>query len=304
LLEIGLLMKNAVFVGLFLLLILPDAFGQSFFAMRRQRSLIVTGGIGTSTYFGELANDGDYIQANPNIHAGLQYYLSRKIGIRAEAAWFQLSGSDSKATPESGRRPRNLSFSENNFEISAVAIYNFYPQGRNFYQRPAFNIYGFGGVGLLYFNPTTEYQGKKYALAPLQTELVAYSRITPVIPMGLGLRFKLGPFTNLSIEGGFRKTFTDYLDDVSTVHHDQSKFSDPIARALTDRRPEIGLPTVPEGYIRGNPKADDAYMLYSVKFEYYLPVNFLEGNRQQKTFKSKRKAFYRYNKKGGMKKRK
>jgi hypothetical protein len=296
-------MKKTVFVGLLLAVLIPEVSGQSFFAMRRQRSLILTGGVGTSTYFGELANEGQIFNGTPNVHAGLQYYLSRKIAIRGEAAWFQLSGTDSKATPESGRQNRNLSFFENNFEISAVAVFNLFPQGRSFYQRPDFNIYGFGGIGLLYFNPKTDYQGQTIALAPLQTELVSYSRVTPVIPVGLGMRFKLGPFMNLSVEGGFRKTFTDYLDDVSTVHHDASKFTNPMSYALSDRGPEIGLAPAKEGSVRGNPSKDDAYMLYSVKFEYYLPVNFFQGNNQKKTFKNKRKAFYRYNKRGGMKKK-
>ena len=296
-------MKKSVLVGLIVGLLASDlASAQSFFAMRRGRSLILTVGTGTSSYFGELANDGDYLQANPNFHAGFQYYLTRKISVRAEVSWFQLSGSDSKASVESGRNGRNLSFSENNFEISAVGMYNLYPQGRSFYQRPAFNIYGFAGIGLLYFNPTTMYQGQKYQLAPQHTELVSYSRVTPVIPMGLGVRFKVGPFANISIEGGFRKTFTDYLDDVSTVHHVGTKYPNALAYALSDRRPEIGLAVKEEGAIRGNPKTDDAYILYSVKLEYYLPVNFFQGDRGQKTFKSKRKAFYRYNKRGGLRK--
>ena len=287
-------MKKSVLVGLIVGLLASDlASAQSFFAMRRGRSLILTVGTGTSSYFGELSNDGDYLQANPNFHAGFQYYLTRKISVRAEVSWFQLSGKDSKASVESGRNGRNLSFSENNFEISAVGMYNLYPQGRSFYQRPAFNVYGFTGIGLLYFNPTTMYNGTKYQLAPQHTELVSYSRVTPVIPMGLGVRFKVGPFANISIEGGFRKTFTDYLDDVSTVHRDASKFPNALAAALSDRRAEIGLPLAADGYIRGNPKTDDAYMLYSVKLEYYLPVNFFQGDRGQKTFKSKRKAFYR-----------
>ncbi len=296
-------MKKSVLVGLIVGLLASDlATAQSFFAMRRGRSLILTVGTGTSSYFGELSNDGDYLQANPNFHAGFQYYLTRKISVRAEVSWFQLSGSDSKASVESGRKGRNLSFSENNFEISAVGMYNLYPQGRSFYQRPAFNLYGFAGIGLLYFNPTTMYNGTKYQLAPQHTELVSYSRVTPVIPMGLGVRFKLGPFANLCLEGGFRKTFTDYLDDVSTVHHDAAKYPNALAYALSDRRPEIGLAPKEEGAIRGNPKTDDAYILYSVKLEYYLPVNFFQGDRGQKTFKSKRKAFYRYNKRGGLRK--
>ncbi|MDZ4715778.1 MAG: DUF6089 family protein [Cytophagales bacterium] len=295
-------MKRLVLIVLFALILLPEAvFSQSFFAMRRQRSLMFVGGIGTASYLGDLANDGDYLQAKPTVNVGLQYYLNRKLGVRADVTWFQLSGSDAKAGAE-GRVGRNLSFSSNNFEISAVAIYNLYPQGRTFYQRPAFNFYVFAGVGLCYFNPTTEYQGKTYSLPPLQTELVSYSTFTPVIPGGLGVRFKLGPYMNLSFEGGYRLTFTDYLDDVSTVHHDASKFSDPIAAALSDRRGELSLPLAADGVRRGNPNANDAYILFSAKLEYYLPVNFLQGSGGPKKVKTRRKAFYRYNKGGGLRK--
>ncbi|MBY0435977.1 MAG: outer membrane beta-barrel protein [Cyclobacteriaceae bacterium] len=295
-------MKKIVLVGLILCSVAETLMAQSFFAMRRSRSLILTVGTGTSSYFGELSNPGDYLQANLNFHAGLQYYLTNRIGIRGEVSWFQLSGDDKKASIESGRRGRNLSFNSNNFEISAIGIINLFPQGRSFYQRPGFNLYGFGGIGLLYFNPTTEFQGKKYQLRPQRTELVDYGPVTFVIPMGMGVRFKMGPFMNLSFEGGYRKTFTDYLDDVSTVHYDASKFPTALAYSLSDRRPEIGIAPAPEGNIRGNPKTDDGYALFSVKVEYYLPINFFQGNGQQKKFKNKRKSFYRYNKRGGLKK--
>lgn len=298
------LMKRYVLVGLLAgLLSIELASAQSFFAMRRDRSLLFVGGTGTSTYFGELSNDGDYLQAKPNFNVGLQYYFTSRLGVRADITWFQLTGSDSKSDSE-GRRVRNLSFSSNNYEISAVGILSLYPQGRSFYQRPAFNVYGFAGFGLCYFNPTTEYKGQKYSLAPLHTEGVNYSRVTPVIPMGLGIRLKVGPFMNLSFEGGWRKTFTDYLDDVSTVYVAQSSFSDPIAAALSQRGGELTPPYGPvaAGSIRGNSKSMDSYMLFNAKIEYYLPTNFLEKDRGQKKFKNKRKSFYRYNKRGGLKK--
>lgn len=266
--------------------------------------MIAVGGIGTSTYFGELANEGDFIAAKPTINVGLQYYFTNRIALRSEVIWFQLSGDDAKADPESGRQRRNLSFYSNNFELNATGIVNFFPQGKRFYQRPGFNLYGFAGIGVTYFNPKTEYQGEKVALQPLQTELVKYSRIAPVIPYGIGARFKAGPFFNIAFEGGWRKTFTDYLDDVSTVHHDASQFSDPLAAALSDRRPELGYPPAPDGTQRGNPDAKDSYMLFTLKVEYYLNGDFFgSGNSQKKLNRNKRKAFYRYNKRGGLKRR-
>jgi hypothetical protein len=273
---------------------------QSFFSFRRERSVILTVGTGTSTYFGELANKGDYLNAQPSINVGLQYYLTDRISIRTEMNYFRLSGSDAKAD-DINRKVRNLSFFSNNFEYNVVGQVNLYTNGDRYYRRPTWNIYGFGGIGLLYFNPKTTYQGQTYALEPLHTEGVSYSRVTPVIPFGLGFRFKVTPQINIAVEGGWRKTFTDYLDDVSTVYKDNSTFTNPIAKALADRRPELvpGQEVWPAGHIRGNPKNKDAYMLVNVKFEWYLPWDFGGGNRGK--YHPKRRSVY--NKRGGLRRR-
>lgn len=264
---------------------------QSFYAIRRERSLIATLGVGTSTYFGELSNPKDYLDARPSINIGFQYYFTSRISARAEFTYFQLSGDDAEADDNSRVR-RNLSFVSNNLEFNTVGIIQLGPHGQRFYQRPKLNFYAFAGIGLLYFNPKTDYQGEKVALQPLQTEGVKYSRFAPVIPYGLGGKVMISPFLNISIEGGYRKVFTDYLDDVSTVHKDPASFTDPVAAALADRRPEIGLPTVPAGSQRGNPDKKDAYMLLNVKFEYYLPADIF-GNSNKRLYKSKRKAYYK-----------
>jgi hypothetical protein len=133
----------------------------------------------------------------------------------------------------------------------------------------------------------------KYALQPLQTEGVAYSRTQFVLPYGLGIRLKAGPFFNLAIEGGYRMTFTDYLDDVSTVHQDKSTWTDPVRVALSDRGGEVGYDPVVPGHIRGNPKTNDGYFLMNVKIEYYLPTNFLFKNSQNSMYRNKRKAVYK-----------
>jgi hypothetical protein len=112
--------------------------------------------------------------------------------------------------------------------------------------------------------------------------------MTLVIPYGLGARFMVSPLFNVSIEAGWRKTFTDYLDDVSTVYVDKSS-SSAIAQQLADRS-ENGRPI---GSIRGNPDKDDGYILYTVKLEYYLPYTILQGNSQRKLYNRKRKSYYR-----------
>jgi hypothetical protein len=274
------------------------SFAQSFYAVQKNRAVILVVGTGTSTYFGELANPGDYLDAKPNINAGLQLYLTPRISARAELTWFTLEGSDAEAD-ESSRVSRNLSFKSNNLELGFTGAFNLFPNGSRYYRRPYFNAYGFGGFGLLYFNPTTEYNGEKYALQPLNTEGADYSRVSLVLPFGLGVRFKAGPNFNVAIEGGYRKLFTDYLDDVSTVHLGPAAFTDPVAAALSDRRPEIGKPAKPAGTQRGNPGDDDGYMLLNVKVEYYLPWD-IGGQNSGRNYSKKRSANYRYNKKGGV----
>jgi hypothetical protein len=261
---------------------------QSFYALRRNRSLIVTVGTGNASYFGELKEDKEYLDPRVNITAGLQYFVSSNISLRTEFTYFQLHGDDAKTV----NKNRNLSFTSGNFELSFTGAYNLFPLGQRFYQRPGLNFFAFAGVGVLYTNPKTEYNGVKYALQPLQTEGVKYSRVQPVIPVGLGAKIKAGPFFNVALEGGYRITFTDYLDDVSTVNPDKSTWTDPVRIALSDRRPELGLSPKEPGSKRGNPEKNDGYFLLNIKVEYYLPHNFL-FNDQRRMYSQKRKGYVR-----------
>jgi hypothetical protein len=290
-------MPRILSVSLIFTLISSLSYGQSFYSGRMLRPLMLTGGTGTSTYLGELANPGDYLDAKPNVNVGLQYAINDFFSIRSEINWFQLQGTDVKANSD-GRTVRNLSFKSNNYELGFTGHLSLLPQGARFYQRPKFNVYGFAGFGFLYFNPKAELNGEKYALQPLHTEQVDYSRVAFVIPYGFGVKYRLTPFLNLGLEFGARKTFTDYLDDVSTVFPNKSVFTDPIAAALFDRGPEVGYTKFHEGSQRGDPTHKDAYHLLNVKIEYYLPTDFLfhksagfGGGSQRKLYNQKRKSY-------------
>ncbi len=261
---------------LLLLATIVVAEAQSFYALRRNRSLILSVGTGTSTYFGELKNDGDFLDAKPNLTAGLSFFVHPQVAVRGDVTWFQLSGSDAEADDPSRVR-RNLSFNANNFELAFTGALYLKPNPYRYYQRPGINPYVFGGLAFLYSNPTASYNGGRYALQPLQTEGVKYSKLNIAIPFGAGVRFKMGPFLNLALEAGYRKTFTDYLDDVSTVHPDKTGW-DATRRALSDRRPELGLTPYEIGTQRGDSSTKDGYMLLNVRVEYYLPTNFKSPN--------------------------
>ncbi len=283
---------RVLIILLVLALFLPEILtAQSFYAVRRERSIIGSIGTGASSYYGELKEEKRSIDPKLTLNAGLKYYFSNRISVRSELTWFQLTGDDSQAS-DNDRNYRNLNFVANNFELNATGAIDLFPAGQRFYQRAKINVYGFAGFGVLYSNPKTKYDGKKYALQPLQTEGVKYSRFQAVIPYGIGARIMVTPFMNLAIEGGYRLTFTDYLDDVSTVHKDPLSFTDPIAAALSDRRAEVGQPTAAPGTRRGNPEKNDSYFLMCIKVEYYIPDGVF-WNTSKKLYKSKRKSYYK-----------
>jgi hypothetical protein len=80
------------------------------------------------------------------------------------------------------------------------------------------------------------------------------------IPFGIGARFRVSDQFSIGAEIGFRKLFTDYLDDVSNTYVDPIKLSQasgPKAIEISYRGDEVGShynPYPPHGTIRGNPK--------------------------------------------------
>jgi len=293
-------MKGFALAFLGCLLLLPEwSDGQSFFAIRRERSLMLTAGTGSSTYYGELSNPGTLIKLQPNFNVGIQKFVSPRVIVHAEFNWFVLQGSDAQAN-SSARKMRGLSFRSNCYEFSTTGAINLFANGNRYYRRESINFYAFTGIGLLYFNPTGTYKGKTYSLEPLHTEGVSYSRVVPVIPVGLGARLRIGPNTNVVLEGGYRKTFTDYLDDVSNKYTAPSSnpvvayFQNPNNPSYNPGATGSETNTFNAGSKRGDPKHTDSYFLLNVKVEYYLP----SGNGEKRRNKPFKRSTYRFNKKG------
>lgn len=271
--------KKSLFTSLFVLILITESMAQAFYAMRRDHDLIVSFGTGTSTYLGEFQNPGDNIDFKPSFNVGAQAFvapnfLENRLAARAEFTYFRLQATD--ATADDDRVERNLSFFSNNWELNTVGLFHVFKQDKKFYKRFVFNMYGMTGIGLMFMNPKAEYQGDKIALQPLQTEGVKYSRFQFVIPYGFGIKFRKGVLYNIAIEGGWRKTFTDYMDDASgRGYPDPAILQSDLSRALSDRRRERDpdYPVPPGKGVRGNPKQDDSYMLLNIKLEYFLPID-------------------------------
>jgi len=284
-------MKKLGLILIFIFIVPPLLDAQSFYNRKRNRKFIASAGTGTSSYFGELSNDGDFLDTRLNLDFGLQYRINNNLLVGAGLIFFQLQGDDKEADG-GGRKERNLSFKSNNTELNFAARYNLFPEGERFYQRKPVNFYLFTGLGLTWFSPTAKLNGKRYTLRTLETEGVKYAPFTAVIPLGGGIKLMVSPYFNLVLEGGYRLTFTDYLDDVSTVYIDQSSFTDPIAAALADRSPELGLDVKSVGAQRGSPEQNDGYFILNVKVEYFVPAGILFSGKNKLKNKLTKKRRY------------
>lgn len=88
-------------------------------------------------------------------------------------------------------------------------------------------LYVVGGIGGMYFNPKTRYQGSWVTLHDKHTEgqglsggPAPYKRITATVPLGVGFRMGIGQLWRIGLEVTYVKTFSDYIDDVSGEYYD------------------------------------------------------------------------------------
>ncbi len=199
--------------------------------------------------------------------------VTRKVGafvhLRAALAYGRLKGDDFIAADPNKlesfpRYTRNLHFRNDILELSVVGIFEFFPSRGRFYRRQYFTPYLMGGIAFFYHNPKARvpdnYTGSDaspgdwVALRPLSTEgqgLVRqtgpnagvaypdkYSLFQPAIPLGAGVRWRIGDRFDLSLEIGFRLTFFDYIDDVGGTYPYIEDLPEGVARALFERSAE------------------------------------------------------------------
>jgi hypothetical protein len=179
---------------------------------------------------------------------------------------------------------RNLSFRSNIAEFSLLAdvnpLYIIRSYGRKDHK---FNPYVSVGFGMFYYNPQANLDGTWYDLKPLRLEgqgfpdypdRKQYSRISFNIPFGAGFKYYVSSKNYIGLEGMIRRTFTDYLDDVSKTYIDPAYFDaylSPENAALARQLNSRGTPNVAYvGGLRGNRPSDDYYYTVSLRFGFIL----------------------------------
>ena len=104
-----------------------------------------------------------------------------------------------------------------------------------------------------------------------------YKTLGFAIPFGAGVKYALNDKWVVGVEFGLRKTFTDYLDDVSTVYPDKddlAQLRNDLAVTMSDR--SILIPGVNDGQIgeagrqRGESNNKDSYVMFGVGLVYYF----------------------------------
>lgn len=212
-----------------------------------------------------------------------------------------LQGSDFNAQITKGERARNLSFRTDIYELGAQFEYNFL-DFKVAIKDHITTPYIFAGVAGFYYNPQAEINGQWFDLQPLSTEgqglegstAQPYQQFSIAIPWGLGVKFNINHLTNVGLEFGMRKTFTDYLDDVSTTYPDLNLLASEVgdfAAALSYRAPEYNPDALadPQGTNRGDATNQDWYFFGGVT----ISVNIGKANgfkQNQKKPVSRKKA--------------
>jgi hypothetical protein len=251
--------------------------------------------------------------------AFISVYPTDWLGFRLAAQHTYVAGKDyiinTTGRYELERKQRNLDFRSNIWEAyAAVEIFPtlMFNNGNEQRLKP----YGFVGIGLFHFNPEGSIlhaNGERswHKLHPLRTEgqgMAEYPDKKPYnltqvnIPMGFGIKYQLTERVNIGTELLYRKTFTDYIDDVSTTYIDPSNFDkylsaqeSVIARRIHDKTIGIvtqGLTRLAAGEQRGNSSNNDAYFSTVLKVGVRLGEVYASGDQRRAARQTRCPHFY------------
>jgi hypothetical protein len=245
------------FIALFLLL--------SSFQSYSQFRLGVFGGV--ANYWGDMV-ERPFQSARGAFGLTGTWTVSQRFNIRTGLTFARVAGADSNSKSDV-LRARNLSFQSNIAEFSLLGEYNFFNL-----DQIRWTPYVFGGLAVFHFDPFTYDQNNtRVYLKPLSTEgqgiqgytTKPYKLTQMAIPFGAGFKYAITDRLHLGIEGGIRKLFTDYLDDVSSDYADPADLlaaRGPQSADLAYRGDELpgGAPDSPgKGLTRGGAKYKDYY---------------------------------------------
>ena len=235
---------------------------------------------GVSYYLGDL-NTTHFSQAAPSVGLVVRKNIDNRFSYKAEAIYLTLQ-SDERDSKDTISVDRGLHFKSSVLELSGQLEFNFLPyeSGNPLY---TWTPFVYTGISIFHHNPQAEnINGEWIDLQPLGTEgqettiftdRKGYSLIQFAIPMGGGVKIAVNKSFNIILEYGARKTFTDYLDDVSTTFVGGN--GDPYPLEMSQEAIDMSDPlgTHSKDIQRGNPDKKDWYSFVGITLSFKLSNN-------------------------------
>lgn len=257
--------------------------------------------LGGSNYYGELVNKF-FETRGTHFNGGLltRWNPNDRLTFKLGANYGKISGYDNWYGDDPVRKFRNLSFQSTLWDFSGNLEINL--NTIDFRSETGVVPYIFGGIAVFKFNPQAQFvydpnsavaqniqnyaalqprDGEWVNLQPLGTEgqgtteyndRKRYSLTQLAIPFGGGLKFKMNRNWTLGLEYGVRKTFTDYIDDVSMTYVPltflESQYG-PMSAAMSDRSATLNTADV-NTPARGDDKNKDWYSIFGVTLTYRI----------------------------------
>jgi hypothetical protein len=179
---------------------------------------------GASYYLGDINPGLHFKHLVPSYGFVARYSQGTRFAFRFNLSTTEVTADDRVVKFNEGR---GLNFKSRINDAAFIAEFNFFDYftgSKNDYVTP----FIFGGISMFHFTPR-DLEGN--LLRPLGTEgqfmvNATGSRIGPEpysqwgvsVPFGLGIKYSLTKRLGLTVEWRIHKTFTDYIDDISTVY--------------------------------------------------------------------------------------
>jgi len=262
--------------------------------------------VGAAQFLGDLGGlnkvgtdfspvDLEFSMTRPAISVGYRYKFAKNFNWFSSFNYLLVAGDD-KLTSEPFRNNRNLNFKSNIFELSTRAELAFFKHkaGHRYnirntsgtrHRSRTWELVGFVGVGMFYYNPKGRQGAGWVKLQPLHTEGQGlpggpkqYKRFSVSIPVGISYRMMLNKYWSVGAEINYRKTFTDYIDDVSTTYYDKYALNNaygPLSVAMSDPSkgtiPGASSPDAAGNAAQRGDKEKDSFMGVQVTVGRFFP---------------------------------
>ena len=256
-------------VGALMLLLPAGLLGQGKFDRSKELGLM----LGTNYYLGDL-NPSGHLGGRKHVAFGgfFRTNLNRRLSLRAHVMHGTLEAWDADSDV-AWQQNRNLHFRNALTEVGGIVEINYidYQIGA-----PGTKVCAYLLTGLSVYShmPEAQLDDLWFELAPLGTEgqgttwgeaygVGDYALTGLAVPFGFGFKVNLGPFAGFNLEWAVRKTWNDYLDDVSGIYADPLVLNEEkgeLSVVLADQSlAQPGSLTDNTGLMRGDPGRDDAY---------------------------------------------